>query len=101
MSNAKYKEVKYYGILTTHSGTEWYLLMDKPIDRLEWMNDNERMFLVCQPYFSPQRIIVSGYTLRMDTQGTIPTDEKVEEEAEVQDTQYEFQGISDFINLKV
>ena len=78
----KYKDVIYYGIIITHSQDIWYALMNKPIDRLDWMNDHERMFLVCQPHRKPERITVSGYTLRHTTGRITIIDE---EEAEIQE----------------
>lgn len=79
-SENEYKVISYQGILITNDGTPWYLLMNRPIDREMWMNDNERMFLGCQPRQRPEIIAVSGYTLRLEATGMIEIEKDNEED---------------------
>ena len=78
MEDEEYKEVDYYGIVISSSGDAWYSLCPQPLDKLDWMNDNERLFLVVQPKYAPQRVMFSAYTFRADAKGKI----KVEKEKE-------------------
>jgi hypothetical protein len=66
MTEEEYKTIQTYGIITSSSGQRWFLLMDKPVDRLEWMNDNERVFLCIREHGLPERVIFNGYTLELE-----------------------------------
>lgn len=84
MDDNRFKVISYQGILITNYGEMYYLLYNHPIDREEWMNDNERTFLGFVEKGIIQPITVSGYTLLPKRTGQAHVRKDFEELQEVE-----------------